>query len=371
MSPSNSQKVLRVGLIGCGEVSQVVHIPTLSYMSDWFRITYLCDVSALALEHCASKVAGARPQTTANPEDLCASDDVDVVLVVSSDEYHSSHAVCALQHNKHVFVEKPVALTSRDIQTIMAAEKSSKAKAMVGYMRRYASPFEDAVKEIGGLDKILYARVRDIIGQNSFFVDQSSTFPRKFTDFKPDDARDKSNRAKEMIAEAFEKDCGGIAVTDDSTLMWRILAGLGSHDLSVMREALGMPDKVVGTSLGFPFWTAIFQYPGFAVSYESGMDSIPRFDAHLEVYSNNKTVRVQYDTPYVKGLPVTMHIVENLDGAYKESTIRKSYEDPYTLELKAFWKLVVEGQPVKTTVADALKDIEIFGMIMKHGYSGM
>lgn len=100
------------------------------------------------------------------------------------------------------------------------------------------------------------------------------------------------------------------------------------------------------------------------------MDDIPRFDAHLEVYSNNKTVRVQYDTPYVKGLPVTMHIVENVDGAYMESTIRKSYEDPYTLELKAFWKLVVEGQPVKTTVADALKDIEIFGMIMKHGYSG-
>ncbi|CAI6099434.1 unnamed protein product [Clonostachys chloroleuca] len=347
MSPSNNQKVLRVGLIGCGEVSQVVHIPTLSYMSDWFRITYLCDVSALALEHCASKVAGARPQTTANPEDLCASNDVDVVLVVSSDEYHSSHAVCVLQHNKHVFVEKPVALTSRDIQTIMTAEKSSKAKAMVGYMRRYASPFEDAVKEIGGLDKILYARVRD---------------------FKPEDATDKSNRAKEMIAEAFEKDCGGILVTDNSTLMWRILAGLGSHDLSVMREALGMPDKVVGTSLGFPFWTAIFQYPGFAVSYESGMDNIPRFDAHLEVYSNNKTVRVQYDTPYVKGLPVTMHIVENVDGAYRESTIRKSYEDPYTLELVAFWKLVVEGQPVKTTVADALKDIEISGMIMKHGY---
>lgn len=65
-----------------------------------------------------------------------------------------------------------------------------------------------------------------------------------------------------MIAEAFEKDCGGILVTDNSTLMWRILAGLGSHDLSVMREALGMPDKVVGTSLGFPFWTYVYSIPG-------------------------------------------------------------------------------------------------------------
>lgn len=110
------------------------------------------------------------------------------------------------------------------------------------------------------------------------------------------------------------------------------------------------------------------KYPGFTVSYESGIDNIPRFDAHLEVYSANKTVRVQYDTPYVKGLPITLHIVENADGAYKESTIRKTYEDAYTLEMKKLWKMVVEGEAVKTTAQDALQDIELFGMIMKHGF---
>lgn len=36
--------------------------------------------------------------------------------------------------------------------------------------------------------------------------------------------------------------------------MWRILGGLGSHDLSAMREALGMPNKVLGANLGYPFW---------------------------------------------------------------------------------------------------------------------
>lgn len=110
------------------------------------------------------------------------------------------------------------------------------------------------------------------------------------------------------------------------------------------------------------------KYPGFTVSYESGIDNIPRFDAHLEVYSANKTVRVQYDTPYVKGLPITMHIVENVDGAYKESTIRRTYEDAYTLEMKKLWQMVVEGEAVKTTAKDALQDIELFGMLMKHGF---
>lgn len=49
----------------CEMVAQVVHIPILNYMSHLFQITYLCDVSAEALEHSQLKVAGAvKPKTT-------------------------------------------------------------------------------------------------------------------------------------------------------------------------------------------------------------------------------------------------------------------------------------------------------------------
>jgi len=115
--------------------------------------------------------------------------------------------------------------------------------------------------------------------------------------------------------------------------------------------------------------SVLFKYPNFTVSYESGIDDIPRFDAHLEVYSAKKSVRVQYDTPYVKGLPVTMHICENDNGVYKESTTRKSYEDPYTLELKVFWEMAAEGKRPKTTAQDAALDLEVFSMAMKHFYT--
>jgi hypothetical protein len=105
------------------------------------------------------------------------------------------------------------------------------------------------------------------------------------------------------------------------------------------------------------------------LSYESGIDNVPRFDSHLELYSSDKTVRLQYDTPYVKGLPVTMHVAENDNGVYKESKILKSYEDPYTLELKVFYEMVVNGIAAKTTAADSLQDLELFGMVMKHYFS--
>lgn len=152
---------VRVGIIGCGEVAHVVHIPTLGHLSEKFYITYLCDVSAGALDLCKAKVGGERrPKTTKNAVELCSSDDVDVVFVLSSDEYHVSQAMLALQYDKFVFVEKPLALNLRDVDRLREAEKASKGKLMVGYMRRFAAAFVDGVREVGGLDKILYARVR-------------------------------------------------------------------------------------------------------------------------------------------------------------------------------------------------------------------
>ena len=103
------------------------------------------------------------------------------------------------------------------------------------------------------------------------------------------------------------------------------------------------------------------------MTYESGLDNVPRFDAHIAVYGMTKTVLIKYDSPYVKGLPVTMTVSENANGAYKESTVIKTYEDPYTLEMKELYQVVVHGKEVKTTAEDARKDLEVFQMIMKAG----
>lgn len=258
-----------------------------------------------------------------------------------------------------------MALNHRDAAAIIAAEKQSTGRVMVGYMRRYAPAFEEAVKLVGGMEQILYARVRDIIGPNAAFVAQSGTFPRRFDDYAPDVLEEKAARGKEMVEQGLSE--AGVEVSEANSQMWRLLGGLGSHDLSAMRELLGMPRGCIGASLG-EFWTALFQYPGFAVTYESGIDEVPRFDAHLEVYSKNKSVKVQYDTPYVKGLPITMTVGEkDEDGGYKETMLRRTYEDPYTIEFRKFYDLVVNGVEVKTTAFDAANDLTIFGMIMKAG----
>lgn len=142
-----------------------------------------------------------------------------------------------------------------------------------------------------------------------------------------------------------------------------------------MREILGMPRSVLGACLGFPgIYSVLFQYEGFAVSFESGINNVPVFDAHIEVYSEDKIVRVDYDSPYVKGLPVTMTVREKTHSkpgassfGYQERSIRRTYEDPYTLEMLDLWECMVEGKPVKTSAEDARNELELYRMILRAG----
>ncbi|KAI6780464.1 uncharacterized protein J7T54_002862 [Emericellopsis cladophorae] len=365
---TSSEKILKVGIIGLGEVAQVSHILLLNNLSSHFQITYICDVSQQALEHCRKRVAGTTPKTTSEPDELIRSPDTDVVVVCNVNAFHPVQAILALQCNKYVFVEKPLAMNYRDLDSIIAAEKNSEARVFVGYQRRYAEAFTDALKEIGTMDKIEYIRVRDIIGQNSSFVGQSGTYPKRFNDY-PTEAGAEMRAAEEEMVKRALVDEYGVEATQETMTMFRLFTGLGVHDFSAMREMVGMPSRVVGASLGLPIWNVLFQYEGFPVSYESGIIDVPRFDAHIEVYSRNKIVRVDYDTPYVKGLPVTMTIREKIDSArgdgYQERIVRKTYEDPFTLEFLEFHRCATNKFPPKTSAADAREDLDLIKMILQ------
>jgi predicted dehydrogenase len=201
----------------------------LNNLSDYFTITFLCDPSASALSHCARKVAGGPPKITSDPEELCASPTVDVILLCNATAFHPSHAILALKYNKYVLCEKPLALNYRDLDDIIEAEKTSKGKVFVGYQRRYAEAFLDAVKEVGGMGQIQYARVRDIIGLNATFVSQSGTFPKKFTDFKKEDSEEMFKTEEEAMKEALVND-HGVEATPKAMAMFSLL---GRYVLSV------------------------------------------------------------------------------------------------------------------------------------------
>lgn len=65
-----------------------------------------------------------------------------------------------------------------------------------------------------------------------------------------------------------------------------------------MRETLGFPEKVDAVSVHDPFYNAMMTFrnedrSAYSVTYESGIDEVPVFDAHLSVYGAKKRVTIK------------------------------------------------------------------------------
>lgn len=280
------------------EVFQVCHGPCLFLLSHLFSIESVCDVSLTQVNHCATKFS--IPHKTKKAEETIDHPKVDVVFILTSDETHAELAIRSLEAGKYVFIEKPVSLSIPSVERIISAEKQAKdgARVFVGYMRRYAPSYLEAFKrEVASMPKISYARVRDFSGPNAQFVNQSGTFQVKGTDFPVSASQERNEKLQQLFEEAFPQQ----EITDDKRKACRFLGGLGSHDISLMRETLGFPEKVLSFTANDPFYNAILQFrnpdgSSYSVTYESGIDEVPIFDAHLSVYGARKrvTIKVSY-----------------------------------------------------------------------------
>src|SRR5215469_11395390 len=129
---SNGKK-LRVGIVGCGEAAQILHWPSLYQPADLYEVTALCDVSPFVLETLGS--LWNIDTLTTDHRELVARSDVDAVLVSNPNAFHSEVTLAALAAGKHVLVEKPMCITRREVDEIIAAQKIRNAIVQVGYMR--------------------------------------------------------------------------------------------------------------------------------------------------------------------------------------------------------------------------------------------
>ena len=163
---------IRVGIVGCGAATQIIHLPALIELRALFAVTALCDVSPSVLASVGAPFPGVR--LFADYRQLVEDPAVDAVLVGNPDAYHADVVIAAIRAGKHVLLEKPIAVTLAETDAMIAAESHSAATVQVGYMRRYAPAFVEAVAlaaEVRG--DIVLARVHDVIGPNATIIDNS------------------------------------------------------------------------------------------------------------------------------------------------------------------------------------------------------
>jgi predicted dehydrogenase len=348
---------LRTGVIGLGEVAQVIHLPVLQALPELYEVRSVCDISPTLV-----KVVGDRfgvPGRYTDPDEMLAGEELDCVLVLNSDEYHADCVTAALRRDLHVMVEKPMCLNVREAHDIIAARERSGTHVMVGYMRRFAPAFLEAKLKVAELGRINYARVHDIIGHNHLIVAQTSTVERP-TDIPRSLVEERWSRGSRLVHEALGD------VPDELANAYRLLCGLGSHDISAMRELLGRPRAVAAARQwrGGGFITALLEYDDFLVTYETGVDAQLRFDAHIEVYGENSSFRLQYDTPYVRHLPTTLVSTDTVGDSFAQTVVRPHFKDPYTSELEYFHAAVSSDTAPKTSPEDFVEDLDLFAELI-------
>lgn len=106
-----------------------------------------------------------------NVEELLARDDVDAVAVMSPDDTHEEYVLAAIAAGKHVFCEKPLAITTEGCDRIIQAYEASNVKMMVGFNMRYMSVFR-TMKEIidsGAIGEVKAVWVRHFVGHGGPF----------------------------------------------------------------------------------------------------------------------------------------------------------------------------------------------------------
>jgi predicted dehydrogenase len=345
-------------MIGLGEVAQVIHLPVIESLPDRYELAAVCDISPGLLKRVGDRYRVERRYTSAT--EMIAAGGLDCVLVLNSDEYHADCTVAALDAGLDVLVEKPMCLSPREAEEIIAARDRSGRTVMVAYMRRFAPAFTEAVRRLPELGPIRYARVRDIIGENRLIVDQTAYVDRP--DDIPQEAIDeKWARRASLVREALGD------VPEELGWTYGLLCGLGSHDLSALRELLGRPNKVAAAQMWRQggYVVALLDYGDFVVTYETGVDDQLRFDAHIEVYGASASLRIQYDTPYVRHFPTVLQLERTVGDTYERSVIRPHLKDPYTHELEYFHDVVTTGGTPKTTPEDYVQDMELFVDIIR------
>ena len=117
MEGSPLDNKVRIGVIGCGDIAFRRYLPGFAEIPDQAEITAVFDLDRDRLQHAAAEFGG-RACTTL--DELLSMEEIDAVLNLTPPRAHGPVTLTALQAGKHVMVEKPLAGTVEEADTLIA-----------------------------------------------------------------------------------------------------------------------------------------------------------------------------------------------------------------------------------------------------------
>lgn len=129
---------VRTGLVGAGRMGTVL-ARLLTAEVPQAKLVAIADVRGERAEALAQECDAEAAYST--PEELLARDDIEAVLLVTPSHTHPELVEAAALTGKHIFIEKPLALTIEGCDRAIAAAQAARVKIQVGFMRRFDSAY--------------------------------------------------------------------------------------------------------------------------------------------------------------------------------------------------------------------------------------
>lgn len=172
--------MIRIGIIGCGKIAQIRHIP--EYMANPDAELYgFFDVNQDRAKEIAKQYGGVAYESY---QAMLADPKIDAVSVLTPNFTHAEISIAALKAGKHVLCEKPMATTLADCEAMAETARQTGKKLMIAQNQRLTAAHQKA-KELldsGIIGDIVTFRTTfshsgadnwSVDGRNSWFMDKS------------------------------------------------------------------------------------------------------------------------------------------------------------------------------------------------------
>lgn len=333
--PNSPPEPVRLGILGAGRIAQVAHLPAFRHASS-VELIGIYDPSAFLRDGIA------RVHETTSFQSLQALLDdprIEAVVIAAPDRFHASTTVECLRAGKHVLVEKPLAPTVAEAETVERALRDTGLVVQVGAMKRHDPGVRFAARATR-------ERIGRIISATLWYRVMGSLRPSTEATYFPRILVDPAVRAAENAHRANRQAY--------------LLATHGAHIFDTFRNFCGTPTSVMARHAQV---NSSHVWHGMATLAESGLahfeivvDVHSEWSEGLTIFGERGSVTVR--TPF----PVTLQAsyVEVFDEATGIAE-RPVFGDtnPYKLQLDAFAHSVRTGAPAVPDAFDGLEAVRL------------
>jgi predicted dehydrogenase len=337
-----ADRVLRLGIVGTGRISQVAHLPAAT-KADRVRLVAVCDSSPSVVSQVAAQY-GVHGCTDA--VDLL--DHVEAVLVATPDRSHLPVAADALRAGKHVLVEKPLADTVTAAEELYRLAAERNLKLQVGAMKRHDPGIQFARRSRGRIGPVFTAQAWYRVMSALRPPTEASLFPKVVVDDAGRNEREASKADREQY----------------------LLRTHGAHVFDSLRYLVGevasLRAEVARSGPDFSWHGTgrLAESDGLA-SFEISASVHGQWAEGFDIYGEHGHLRVRSFFPFFRRASEVTLFTE--DDAVGVSPLFGD-ADPYERQLEAFARAILDDEPTDPDGLDGIAAVRLIAAVQESAH---